>query len=123
MRPLLAAGIFSRSIGTSTSLYCGSAGESCVTALMVSFGPAGSACAKAIAGATSSSPRILICLLPELLLNLAARNPAQRMPAVLRVGPDLRAPAADLDRLRPGVAREHLGALQLVDRAVLGLVV
>src|SRR6185436_587280 len=46
---------------------------------------------------------------------------AQRMPAVARVGAHLRRPAPLFDRLRPGVAREHFGALQLVGRAVFRL--
>ena len=47
MRPPLRFGSSSRSIGMSTRVYCGMVGESCVTMVIATGGPAGSSCASA----------------------------------------------------------------------------
>src|SRR4051812_39947007 len=46
------------------------------------------------------------------------QDPAQHVATVARKRPHLCGPTAELDGLRPGAAGKHLGALQLVVRAV-----
>ena len=45
-------------------------------------------------------------------------HPGQHMAPVAREWAHLAGPSASLDRLRPGVAHQHLRTLQLVDRGI-----
>src|SRR2546425_7723456 len=53
----------------------------------------------------------------------AGEAPVEHMPAVLGVGPHLARPAPLIDRVRPALAGEERGAVELVERVVPGLVV